>query len=145
VITFWYFHCLNLFLKPKTFSSLYCSTALVSRSQSPNPITHLLNMPPHAVRDNSETLFDAGLPGSPKNNNGVMYLNYPRLRTKLDLAKLRLCFLKRCRELKRPPSSLKIKASKLIPSTAFIKSASRAETELVEDAIKCKQNDIDTL
>ena len=66
-------------------------------------------------------------------------VNYPRLRTQQACARLRLAFLKKCRNLKRPPTSLRLRTVKLIDSSMFSKIASKAETVLLEDAIKLKQ------
>ena len=68
--------------------------------------------------------------------------NFPRLRTTLACAKLRLAFLKRCRTLKRPPRSLRMKDIKLINQKTFSLAASPAETVLLEEAIKTKQWEI---
>ena len=78
----------------------------------------------------------------PTQHGNHLKANYPRLRTKLTASLMKLSFLKRCRLLKRPPQSLRVKSSKLIPRSAFIRAASAAETELLESSIKQQQEEI---
>ena len=54
-----------------------------------------------------------------KNNTDIsgnyITVNHPRLQTKLKSEILRLSFLKRCKLLKRPPQSLRLKSSPMVP------------------------------
>jgi hypothetical protein len=94
------------------------------------------SMPNHTLQSEA----DNSIPPLPGN---YLKVNYPRLPTKLKASLLKLGFLnKRCRVLKRPPQSLRVRSSKLIPPSAFIKAASAAETELLESAIKQQQEDV---
>ena len=68
--------------------------------------------------------------------------NYPRLRTQQACAMLRLSFLKKFRKAKRPPRSLRLKPPQLIDPSVFSQVASPAETILLEDAIKNKQDEL---
>ena len=61
-------------------------------------------------------------------SQGQVCINHPQLRTKVLVMTLRLAFLKRCRLLKRPPVTLRVKSSKLINPNLFMKTASKAES-----------------
>ena len=78
-------------------------------------------------------------------SQGQVCINHPQLQTKVFVMKLRLGFLKRCRFLKRPPVTLRVKSSKLINPNLFIKTASKAESELLEAAIKDMRLELDGL
>ena len=71
--------------------------------------------------------------------------NHPRLLTRLALAKLKLSFLRRCQNLKRPPTSLRLRENKCIKLKAFITCASTAETNILDCAIKEKRCEIDKI
>ena len=66
-------------------------------------------------------------------------VNHPQLLTKLRTEILRLSFLKRCRQLKRPPQSLRIKQQSVVSMKTFIRVASSAETEILNSEIRDKQ------
>jgi hypothetical protein len=82
---------------------------------------------------------------SPADSPGNLKPNYPRLPARLESAKLKLSFLKRCLHLKRPPSSLRLKRTKSIQLKSFIKLASISETEILRTAIKEKRTEIDNM
>ena len=93
------------------------------------------SMPNHTLLSEA----DNSIPPQPGN---YLKVNHPRLHTKLKASLLKLGFLKRCRVLKRPPQTLRVKSSKLIPPATFIKAASAAETELLKSAIKQQQEEV---
>ena len=75
-------------------------------------------------------------------NGNQSRINHPHLRSRLTGAFLKLAYLKRCRTLKRPPATFRISASSLISSSTFMRTASKAESELLEDGIVSKQHEV---
>ena len=82
-----------------------------------------------------------------RNSNGYLskpfadYLPYQQL----QILKCRLNFLRRCRPLKRPPSSLRINGANVIDSTIRLAKFSQWESELLELGISELMNDVRTL
>ena len=78
------------------------------------------------------------------NQGDCSMVNHPRLLTKLRKALLRISFLKRCRNLKRPPQSLRLKHPQSVAMKTFIKAASEAETNILNSEISDKQIEINS-
>ncbi|KAL5257921.1 hypothetical protein ACHWQZ_G012763 [Mnemiopsis leidyi] len=80
------------------------------------------------------------------NNPGnCLTVNHPQLLTKVKTEILRLSFLKRCRHLKRPPQSLRLKHISVVSMKTFICVASSAETEILKSEIRDKQRCINNI
>ena len=78
-------------------------------------------------------------------SEGTVTSFHPRILTRLQGARLRLSFLIRCRNLKRPPPSLRMKACKLIDKLTAISVCSKAESSILEGAILSQQLEIKKL
>ena len=76
------------------------------------------------------------------NNQGTSTIIHTRLLTCLETSRIRLAFLIKCRRLKRPPPSLRVKPSKLIDKETAIKVCSTAESTILESTILSKQLEV---
>lgn len=78
----------------------------------------------------------------------VVNVNHPQLPSMISLAKLRLSFLMKCRPLKRPPVTLRVKSNKtqmVNELNNYTKVCSKAESELLETEISVKKKNIKNL
>ena len=76
---------------------------------------------------------------------GTVHANHPRLLTMLAISEKRLSFLIRCRQLKRPPTSFRVRTSKLIDIETAITASSICESTLLEGSILERQRDVKRL
>ena len=115
-------------------------TVPTEQNQTSNPVVTNDKDPDLATCSEAETNSK-----SHDSVNGSVVVNHPRLRTKLKLSRLKISFLKRCRKLKRPPVTLRVKMSKLINLKTQILIASNAESTLLEESIREKKKEIDEI
>ena len=120
------------------------ATAPMEQNQTPNVVESRASIP---VGTLSTAIPEAKLSDVDLelHSEGTVTSFHPRILTRLQGAKLRLLFLIRCRNLKRPPPSLRMKACKLIDKLTAISVCSKAESSILEGAILSQQLEIKKL